>query len=41
MEDKKYKFYKYENNPEGSDYCFCIKTLDLLYKSIVYQFILQ
>lgn len=28
MKDKKYKFYKYENNPEGSDYCFCQRPCD-------------
>ena len=22
-EEKYYKFYKYQNNPYGSDYCFC------------------
>lgn len=26
--NKEYKFYKYENNPEGSDYCFCQRPID-------------
>lgn len=26
--DKEYKFYKYENNKEGSDYCFCQRPVD-------------
>lgn len=25
---KYYKFYKYENNPNGSDYCFCERPCD-------------
>ena len=27
-ERKYYKFYKYENNPDGSDYCFCERPCD-------------
>jgi hypothetical protein len=27
-ERKYYKFYKYENNPNGSDYCFCERPCD-------------
>lgn len=27
-ERKYYKFYKYENNPCGSDYCFCERPCD-------------
>ena len=27
-ERKYYKFYKYENNPNGSDYCFCESPCD-------------
>lgn len=26
--NKEYKFYKYENNKEGSDYCFCQRPVD-------------
>lgn len=26
--NKEYKFYKYKNNPEGSDYCFCQRPVD-------------
>ena len=26
--NKKYKFYKCENNKEGSDYCFCQRPVD-------------
>lgn len=27
-EMKQYKFYKYDNNPNGSDYCFCQRPVD-------------
>lgn len=27
-ERRYYKFYKYENNPNGSDYCFCERPCD-------------
>lgn len=26
--NKEYKFYKYENNEKGSDYCFCERPCD-------------
>lgn len=28
MKDNIYRFYKYNNNPNGSDYCFCQRPCD-------------
>ena len=28
MKDNIYRFYKYNNNPNGSDYCFCQRPVD-------------